>query len=60
MPVAIGSLTFDLTYLHSDDVTYSVDGADVQDAYDVVNARVGLKSPDERWGVALVRAQPHG
>jgi iron complex outermembrane receptor protein len=53
VPLSTGSLTFDLTYLHSDDVTYTVDGADVQDAYDVVNARAGFKSMDERWGIAL-------
>jgi iron complex outermembrane receptor protein len=39
--------------MHSDDVVYSVDQVDVQPAYGVLNASVGLRSEDERWGVTL-------
>ena len=53
VPVAIGTLNFNVTYLHSDDINYSVDTVGVQDAYDVVNARIGLTSGDKRWGVAV-------
>jgi iron complex outermembrane receptor protein len=53
VPVPIGALNFNLAYMHSDDVVYSVDQVDVQPAYGVLNASFGLRSQDERWGVTL-------
>lgn len=54
LPVATGNMDFRLEFTHADKQrTDFVDDRIIQDAYDLIDARIGWTSPDEKWDVAV-------
>ncbi len=54
MPMTSGDLDFRLEFTHADEQrTDFVDDRIIQDEYDLIDARLGWTSPDEKWDVAV-------
>jgi len=56
MPIGeLGELTLRADYIYSDEFLFKSENLDLdQDAYGVINARIGFESADGRWGLALI------